>query len=175
MGVPSRDLQCFFEFHWSKQWKRSKKRMSMSKWKTLEKFALEPLIFRPHIFLNSCLFREIKNIWLCQLELSNPSLKYCPRILSFLRARVFRHRPTSLMLWILGEHTGWGECTITPIQTVCSCYVLTAVWHYGIFKKLWWLLEFFMFFLGCEVWVAFTSNCAFRDCWVIDIETWSRS
>ncbi len=159
MGVPSRDLQCFFEFHWSKQWKRSKKRMSMSKWKILEKIALEPLIFRPHIFLNSCLFREIKNIWLCQLELSNPSLKYCPRILSFLRARVFRHRPTSLILWILGEHSGWGECTITPIQTICSCYVLPAVWHYGIqIQKAMMAVRIFYVFFG--VW---SLSCFYKQ------------
>ncbi len=76
MGVPSGDLHCFFWISLKRAWKRSKKTMSMSKCKTLEKSALQPLTFWPHIFLNSCLFWEIKNIWVCQLELYNPSFKY---------------------------------------------------------------------------------------------------
>jgi hypothetical protein len=77
------------------------------------------------------------------------AIKLCPRILSFLRGGVFRHRPTTLMLWILGEHTGLGECTITAIQTVCSCHVLPAVcvalWH---IQKSMMAVRIFYVFLG---------------------------
>ncbi len=179
MGVPSGDLQCFFEFHWSKQWKRSKRRMSMSKCKTLEKIALEPLIFRPHIFLNSFLFWEIKNIWVCQPELYNPSLNYWGNWTMSKDFKLSKSWSVQTLTYHLDAvNSRWahrvGRVHNPPhskcLYLLCSSSCV-ALWH---IQKLWWLLEFFMFFGGCEVWVAFTSNCAFRDCGVIDIETWSR-
>lgn len=170
----------FLNFIEASNEKEARKQWVCPSAKRLKKVLYSLLLSDPIYFSILVCFERLKTYGCANLNSIIPlssieAIELCPRTLSFLRARVFRHRPTTLMLWILGEHTGLGECTITPIQTVCSCYVLPAVWHYGIFKKLWWLLEFFMFFWGCEVWVAFTSNCALRDCGVIDIETWSRS